>query len=131
MAFRFIEGIPTSLGVFGVVGSLCMSHAHAIEAVQTSATITPTSPAACIGLESNSDRLACYDALFKVADTAKTTPVIEQKAALNPSPSVEQSELNPQSIKEKIGIFLRLKVQELIRIHPYWIGAGSSPKNQN
>lgn len=103
MGFRFIEGIPASLGVFGVVSSLCMSHAHAIEAVQTSATITPTSPAACIGLESNSDRLACYDALFKVADTAKTTPVIEQKAALNPSPSVEQSELNTQSIKEKIG----------------------------
>ncbi|AXY56582.1 phospholipase [Acinetobacter chinensis] len=58
----------------------------------------PASAAACAALDSNPDRLACYDALFKVPDPIRPQLVSEREAALDIKPAPTQ----PETVKEKI-----------------------------
>ena len=75
MAF---QNKPVVLGLSTVLlGSASMMQLHA------AGDISPASADACVALQSNSDRLACYDALFKVPTTDVQPLVSEREAALS------------------------------------------------
>ncbi|WP_373687689.1 phospholipase A [Acinetobacter sp. YH12227] len=62
-------------------------------------TANPATPEACVALESNAERLSCYDALFKIPEEVKPTLVSERQAAqeIKPEPT------EPLSLKEKVS----------------------------
>ena len=69
---------PVVLGLSTVLlGSASMMQIHA------AGDISPASADACVALQSNADRLACYDALFKVPTTDVQPLVSEREAALS------------------------------------------------
>ncbi len=75
MAF---QNKPVVLGLSTVLlGSASMMQLHA------AGEISPASADACVALQSNADRLACYDALFKVPTTDVQPLVSEREAALS------------------------------------------------
>ncbi len=75
MAF---QNKPVVLGLSTVLlGSASMMQLHA------AGDISPVSADACVALQSNADRLACYDALFKVPTTDVQPLVSEREAALS------------------------------------------------
>lgn len=75
MAF---QNKPVVLGLSTVLlGSASMMKLHA------AGEISPASADACVALQSNADRLACYDALFKVPTTDVQPLVSEREAALS------------------------------------------------
>ena len=75
MAF---QNKPVVLGLSTVLlGSASMMQIHA------AGDISPASADACVALQSNADRLACYDALFKVPTTDVQPLVSEREAALS------------------------------------------------
>ena len=57
---------------------------------------TPATAEACAALESSAERLACYDALFKIPVTEKPAIVSERRAAAEIAPE-------PDNLKAKIG----------------------------
>lgn len=59
--------------------------------------VAPATPEACVALEANADRLACYDALFKIPEAEKTSLVSERQAAQALAPA-------PETLKEKIAV---------------------------
>lgn len=69
---------PVVLGLSTVLlGSASMMQLHA------AGEISPASADACVALQSNADRLTCYDALFKVPTTDVQPLVSEREAALS------------------------------------------------
>lgn len=95
MAFKMFERTTLQLSMI-MLSSLYVTHIHA----QTPQSfITPASPAACVALESNADRLACYDSLFKVPEAEKMALVSERQAANQIAPAPTEV----QTIKEKIS----------------------------
>ncbi|WP_168383062.1 phospholipase A [Acinetobacter indicus] len=91
MAFNPVERTSWSLSVTAL-SALFVTHVQALEA--TVVTIPPT-PEACVALESNAERLACYDALFKLPEVEKADLVSERQAAQQLAPP-------PETVKEKI-----------------------------
>ncbi|WP_180057198.1 phospholipase A [Acinetobacter sp. YH12090] len=91
MAFNPVERTSWSLSVTAL-SALFVTHVQALEA--TVVTIPPT-PEACVALESNAERLACYDALFKLPEAEKADLVSERQAAQQLAPP-------PETVKEKI-----------------------------
>ncbi|WP_104473548.1 phospholipase A [Acinetobacter indicus] len=91
MAFNPVERTSWSLSVTAF-SALFVTHVQALEA--TVVTIPPT-PEACVALESNAERLACYDALFKLPEVEKANLVSERQAAQQLAPP-------PETVKEKI-----------------------------
>ncbi|WP_168416430.1 phospholipase A [Acinetobacter indicus] len=91
MAFNPVERTSWSLSVTAL-SALFVTHVQALEA--TVVTIPPT-PEACVALESNAERLACYDALFKLPEAEKADLVSERQAAQQLAP-------RPETVKEKI-----------------------------
>ena len=72
MAFKSFERGVLSLSV------IMLSTAYAAANAQDpDSLITPASPEACVALESNADRLACYDALFKLPAVDQAQPAAE------------------------------------------------------
>ena len=59
--------------------------------------IAPATPEACVALEANADRLACYDALFKIPEAEKTALISERQAAQALAPE-------PETVTEKIAV---------------------------
>ncbi|WP_130802860.1 phospholipase A [Acinetobacter ihumii] len=108
MSFKSFERSPLQLSVLGMLSWMSVSAANAESAklTQTTTVIStptemPASPAsaqACVALDSNAERLACYDALFKVpVDTVKA---IAAQAAAPVQPM--QEKVQPTSLKEKV-----------------------------
>ncbi|CAB1212589.1 phospholipase A [Acinetobacter bouvetii] len=95
MAFKSIERTTLQLSMI-MLSSLYVAN---INAQTPDSLVTPASPEACVALDSNADRLACYDALFKIPEVAKPTLVSERQAAQEIQP--EQTE--KQTFKEKVG----------------------------
>lgn len=91
MAFNPVERTSWSLSVTAL-SALFVTHVQALEA--TVVTIPPT-PEACVALESNAERLACYDTLFKLPEAEKADLVSERQAAQQLAPP-------PETVKEKI-----------------------------
>ncbi|MGA8883193.1 MAG: phospholipase A [Acinetobacter sp.] len=84
MAFIHFERTALQLGI------LLSAMAAASASAQTNpAAPTPATPEACVALASNADRLACYDALYKIPQEVKPALVSERMAAqeLKPEPT--------------------------------------------
>jgi phospholipase A1 len=108
MAFKSFERGVLSLSV--IMLSSAYTAAYAQDPVEK---ISPASPEACVGLESNADRLACYDAVFKV-------PVTEVKAKVAEPVLVKQAaaKQEPQSSEKQGGSFSNLFALEGSKIDP-------------
>ena len=69
-------------------------------ATQTNSTVlstpVPASPEACAAIESSSERLSCYDVLFKAPENTTESLVSERRAATELAPE-------PANLKEKIS----------------------------
>lgn len=87
MTFKSFERNMLSLSMILLSSAFSATYAQDPEAQ-----ISPASPEACVALESNADRLACYDALFKV-------PVDEVKQAVIESVLAKHAELKPVEAK--------------------------------
>ena len=88
MAFKAFERSVLSLSMVLLGSAYTAAHAQ-----DPAAQISPASPEACVALESNADRLACYDALFKV-------PATEEKPVVAEPVLVKQAESKPVEAKE-------------------------------
>lgn len=108
MAFKSFERGVLSLSV--IMLSSAYTAAYAQDPVEK---ISPASPEACVGLESNADRLACYDAVFKV-------PVTEVKSKVAEPVLVKQAAVKqePQSSEKQGGSFSNLFALEGPKIDP-------------
>jgi len=91
MAFKSFERGVLSLSIM-MLGS-AYTAAYAQDPAEQ---ISPASPEACVGLESNADRLACYDALFKIPATEVkpkvAEPVLVKQAAAKPEPQSSEKQ---------------------------------------
>ena len=94
MTFKLIERIPLKLSILTVLSFWGMNSAFAVDG----APAKPSSAEACAALESNADRLACYDVLFKAPDTERPMLVSEKQAANE----IEKSVTAPETLKSKI-----------------------------
>ncbi|WP_407304365.1 phospholipase A [Acinetobacter sp.] len=95
MAFKTIERTTLQLSMI-MLSSLYVTN---VNAVNPESLITPASPEACVALDSNADRLACYDTLFKVSEDNKTPLLSERQAANEIAPKPTE----PETIQEKIS----------------------------
>lgn len=84
MAFIHFERTALQLGIL-----LSAMAAASASAQNNPAAPTPATPEACVALASNADRLACYDALYKIPQEVKPALVSERMAAqeLKPEPT--------------------------------------------
>lgn len=95
MAFKSLERTTLQLSLIAL-SSMYVSSAYALNGEVTA---NPATPEACVALESNAERLSCYDALFKISEEVKPTLVSERQAAqeIKPEPT------EPLSLKEKVS----------------------------
>ncbi|WP_347460665.1 phospholipase A [Acinetobacter sp. ANC 7454] len=77
-----------------LLGCLSGAQVYAVEKTVLQSP-TPSTAEACAAVEINSERLACYDALFKVSETDKTVLVSERRAAVELAPE-------PDNLQAKI-----------------------------
>ena len=92
-AFKTFERTTLMLSV-STLSTVFVANSYA----QDSATlIAPATPEACVALEANADRLACYDALFKIPEAEKTALISERQAAQALAPE-------PETVTEKIAV---------------------------
>ena len=61
MSFKNFERTPLNLSIMSMLSFCLVTVTHADD----TALINPASTQACVALESNADRLACYDKIFK------------------------------------------------------------------
>ncbi len=94
MSFKSFERPPVKLSILMMLSFGWVSSAQADDSAQ----INPASTQACVALESNADRLACYDQIFKIADTPVPALVTEKRAA----EQLIQSAVEPVTLKDKI-----------------------------
>lgn len=94
MAFNSFERTPLQLGI--LLSTMVSAGAYAQNAEVAA---KPATPEACVALSSNAERLACYDALFKIPDSVKPVLVSERQAAqdLEPAPTEKLT------LKEKVS----------------------------
>lgn len=95
MAFKKFERTTLQLSII-LLSSLYVTNVNAVNPDQL---IAPASPEACVALESNADRLVCYDTLFKVPEANKTPLLSEREAANELTPKSNK----PETLKEKIS----------------------------
>ncbi len=94
MTFKKAERTAWQLSVLlGSMGAVCAN------AQNTEVAASPATPEACVALIYNAERLACYDALFKIPESAKPALVSERIAAqeLQPEPTEKPT------FKEKVS----------------------------
>jgi|GEM_PF-3881848 len=66
MSFKNFERTPLNLSILMMLSFGLVTIAHADDTAQ----VNPASTQACVALESNADRLACYDKIFKIPTVA-------------------------------------------------------------
>ena len=108
MAFKSFERGVLSLSV--IMLSSAYTAAYAQDPVEK---ISPASPEACVGLESNADRLACYDAVFKVPAT-EVKPKVAEPVLVKQAAAKQE----PQSSEKQGGSFSNLFALEGPKIDP-------------
>ncbi len=125
MSFKAFERPSLQLGILAILGVVVVSTSHA----EDPAAAKPASAQACVGLASNADRLACYDALFVVPEAEKPLVVAQRKAVEDPKidPNVSlldrRWELSPES---KLGTWNIRAHQPVYLLPAYW----TSDKNE-
>lgn len=94
MSFKNFERTPLNLSILMMLSFGLVTIAHADDTAQ----VNPASTQACVALESNADRLACYDKIFKTPTVAPQVLVSEQRAALD----IQKANVEPETFKDKI-----------------------------
>ena len=79
MSFKSFERTPVNLSILMMLSFGLVTTTYADDAAQ----VNPASTQACVALESNADRLACYDKIFKTPAVPPQVLVSEQRAALD------------------------------------------------
>lgn len=117
MSFKSFERTSLNLSIFMMLSFSFVTATHADDA----ALINPASTQACVALESNADRLVCYDKIFGTGLTA-TAPMIvsEQRAAQTLATEMPKPE--PETLTGKIG----QKVESLFDVRADAINPNSS-----
>lgn len=105
MSFKNFERTPLNLSILMMLSFGLVTIAHADDTAQ----VNPASTQACVALESNADRLACYDKIFKTPTVAPQVLVSEQRAALD----IQKADVEPETLKDKIT----QKAENLFAIH--------------
>lgn len=105
MSFKRFERTPLNLSILMMLSFGLMEVTYADD----TALVNPASTQACVALESNADRLACYDKIFKTPSEPAPVIVSEQRAAQEIP--VEKAE--PVTLKEKIED----KAENIFAIH--------------
>ncbi|WP_315077423.1 phospholipase A [Acinetobacter guillouiae] len=105
MSFKNFERTPLNLSILMMLSFGLVTIAHADDTAQ----VNPASTQACVALESNADRLACYDKIFKTPTAAPQVLVSEQRAALD----IQKADVEPETLKDKIT----QKAENLFAIH--------------
>lgn len=105
MSFKSFERTPVNLSILMMLSFGLVTIAHADDTAQ----VNPASTQACVALESNADRLACYDKIFKIPTVAPQVLVSEQRAALD----IQKADVEPETLKDKIT----QKAENLFAIH--------------
>lgn len=105
MSFKNFERTPLNLSILMMLSFGLVTIAHADDTAQ----VNPASTQACVALESNADRLACYDRIFKTPTVAPQVLVSEQRAALD----IQKANVEPETLKDKIT----QKAENLFAIH--------------
>ena len=105
MSFKNFERTPLNLSILMMLSFGLVTIAHADDTAQ----VNPASTQACVALESNADRLACYDKIFKTPTVAPQVLVSEQRAALD----IQKANIEPETLKDKIT----QKAENLFAIH--------------
>ncbi|MBP2542873.1 phospholipase A [Acinetobacter guillouiae] len=105
MSFKNFERTPLNLSILMMLSFGLVTIAHADDTAQ----VNPASTQACVALESNADRLACYDKIFKTPTVAPQVLVPEQRAALD----IQKADVEPETLKDKIT----QKAENLFAIH--------------
>ncbi|WP_151811291.1 phospholipase A [Acinetobacter bereziniae] len=95
MSFKSFERTPVNLSILMMLSFGLVTTVYADDAAQ----VNPASTQACVALESNADRLACYDKIFKTPTVPAQVLVSEQRAAMD----IEKAKPEPVTLKEKIG----------------------------
>ena len=95
MSFKSFERTPVNLSILMMLSFGLVTTGYADDATQ----VNPASTQACVALESNADRLACYDKIFKTPAVSAQVLVSEQRAAMD----IEKAKPEPVTLKEKIG----------------------------
>lgn len=108
MSFKSFERTPLKLSILLVLNFGLVAMANADDA----ALVNPASTQACVALESNADRLACYDKIFRTTPRVSAPVVVsEQRAAQELAAEVVKPE--PETLTAKIG----QTVESLFTIH--------------
>ena len=94
MSFKSFERPPVNLSILMMLSFGWVSSAQADDSAQ----VNPATTQACVALESNADRLACYDQIFKIADKPAPVLVSEKRAATE----LTQAAVEPVTLKDKI-----------------------------
>ncbi|AMW78751.1 phospholipase [Acinetobacter sp. TGL-Y2] len=94
MTFKLIERTPLKLSILTVLSFWGVNSAFAVDGMPAN----PSTAEACAALESNADRLACYDVLFKAPDAQRPMLVSDKQAANE----IEKSVAAPETLKAKI-----------------------------
>ncbi|MGE8529896.1 MAG: phospholipase A [Acinetobacter guillouiae] len=105
MSFKNFERTPLNLSILMMLSFGLVTIAHADDTAQ----VNPASTQACVALESNADRLACYDKIFKIPTVAPQVLLSEQRAALD----IQKADVEPETLKDKIT----QKAENLFAIH--------------
>lgn len=105
MSFKSFERTSLNLSILSMLSFSLMELTHADDA----ALISPVSTQACVALESNADRLACYDKIFKTPSEPAPVIVSEQRAAKE----IVVEKAAPVTLKEKIED----KAENIFAIH--------------
>ncbi|MBU3848186.1 MAG: phospholipase A [Candidatus Acinetobacter avistercoris] len=95
MAFKRIERTPLRLSMITMLSLWSVNSAYAVDETPAK----PSSAEACVALEANSDRLACYDLVFKSPSIEQAVLVSEKQAAQQ----IQPPETEPVDFKERIG----------------------------
>ncbi len=115
MSFNFVERTPLQLSMLSILGCLGVSAAYAADVKSTfppkavasttvEASPSPASAKACVGLDSNADRLACYDALFKTPIDTNNMLAAQAAAPLAPEKSQLQK-LFLKKFRKRLGMY--------------------------
>ena len=105
MSFKNFERTPLNLSIMSMLSFCLVTVTHADD----TALINPASTQACVALESNGDRLACYDKIFK-QDASKAPVVVSEQRVAEAMTTVKPE---PTTLKEKI----EQKAENLFAIH--------------
>ncbi|BBF78533.1 phospholipase A [Acinetobacter ursingii] len=124
MSFKSFERTPLQLSMLSMLSCMGVSVVHAEMSVtsnQTPSTVVktveapaaPASAKACVALDSNADRLACYDAIFKAPVDTRNAIAAQLAAPVEPKEDKAKPETLKAKVEEKVGSLFALEADPI------------------